>query len=392
MLYRAWGARDAPHLGTIAMAVGTPQSIHRRGSAGRGGPPPLWERTQPCRQALLTVSTHPSGTPGGVSAAHPWCWPCSVRSACRSPVDTLPRPRAGRAGRRLALKWTPAQPGFPSTFARSLAGAPARVPTQPAVVLQPAASCPWWNPICLIAEGLDALWDDVTSVLALTWDIITLNPEEAFEDFAEIAYNDVCNQLTILSLVVSHGLEADFEECASPPHPIEPAVQVMLRRYIHSSLDSVRIHEGCHLDADVIPGEEAPHRGAITFGGHIILSRDATIRSIGRDGAVRPRTNACPPVATRGRGIHLRIWAELRVGPEPVVRIQRKADEYQASVLDDQYHDSDGIFTQVDHSPTTSFLANGTRTGMAGECVRPGESVRQWRDPPPGLRGIRLRG
>ena len=140
----------------------------------------------------------------------------------------------------------------PTPLPLSPAPAPAPPPASPpstAVVLQPAASCPWWNPICLIAEGLDALWDDVTSVLALTWDIITLNPEEAFEDFTEIAYNHVCAHLTIVSLVVSSGLEADFDECASPPHPIEPAVQVMLRRYIHSSLDSVRIHEGCHLDA-----------------------------------------------------------------------------------------------------------------------------------------------
>ena len=247
---------------------------------------------------------------------------------------------------------TPPPPSPVPSPAPSPAPPPASPPSA-VVVLQPAASCPWWNPICLIAEGLDALWDDVTSVLALTWDIITLNPEEAFEDFAEIAYNHVCNHLTILSLVVSHGLEADFDECASPPHPIEPAVQVMLRRYIHSSLDSVRIHEGCHLDADVIPGEEAPHRGAITFGEHIYF-KPGRYHPLDPEGLALLAHELTHVLQYRQKGLGdftCEYGLSCGLGLNPSCEIERKAYEYQALVLDDQYHDSDGIFTQVDNCP-----------------------------------------
>jgi Domain of unknown function (DUF4157) len=134
----------------------------------------------------------------------------------------------------------------------------------------PAAACgTWWNPACWVEAGLDYAWDMVKGVLKLTWDVITLDAEDAWDDFKEVAFNQICQPgLSLLTLAVSSGLEEDFDECASPPHPIEPDVLDALQHYIQSPLDSVRIHEGCNLDADVIPAQESP-RDAITFGEHI---------------------------------------------------------------------------------------------------------------------------
>ena len=132
----------------------------------------------------------------------------------------------------------------------------------------PAVACSWSNPFGCLGELGDYLWDTAQGALALAWDIITLNPGDVFEDFQDIAENQICWGFTPLSLAVSAGVEADFDECASPPHPIEPDILVKLGLYFQSPFDSVRIHEGCNLDGDYTPGS----RSAITFGEHIYFT------------------------------------------------------------------------------------------------------------------------
>jgi hypothetical protein len=135
-------------------------------------------------------------------------------------------------------------------------------------ISQPAAA--YWG-----EEIVDYVEDGMKGVLNLTWDIITLDPEDAWKDFKDIAYNEVCFRLTPLSLAISSGLEVDFDECADPPQPIEPEILKKLRLYFKSPLDSVRIHKRCRLDADLIPGNDADKRVAITFGEHIYFKRGA---------------------------------------------------------------------------------------------------------------------
>ena len=128
-------------------------------------------------------------------------------------------------------------------------------------ISQPAAA--WWpdilNPVTWYEEAVDYFSDNVKGVLQLTWDVVTLDPEDAWEDIKDIAYNHVCfGSLTVVGLAVSAGLEEDFDECDVPPHPIEPDILAKLSLYFNSDFNSVRIHEGCNLDADVVPGNEAP--------------------------------------------------------------------------------------------------------------------------------------
>jgi hypothetical protein len=80
-----------------------------------------------------------------------------------------------------------------------------------------AAGCKVYNPFCWFDEAFDYVWDNAKGVLNLTWNIITLDPKDAWEHFKAIAYNQICGPLTPLSLAASNGLEADFHECDSPP-------------------------------------------------------------------------------------------------------------------------------------------------------------------------------
>jgi Domain of unknown function (DUF4157) len=105
----------------------------------------------------------------------------------------------------------------------------------------------------------------------LTRNVITLDPKDARDNFMDIAYNHVGLGFTPYSLLISSGVRADFDECNGPPHPIEPQILDKLRVYFKSSFSSVRIHEGCNLNGDVIPGS----RAAITFGEHIYFAPGA---------------------------------------------------------------------------------------------------------------------
>jgi hypothetical protein len=208
---------------------------------------------------------------------------------------------------------------------------------------RPAAACDWYDPACWAEEGFDYIWDGTKGALDLAWDVITLDPKEAWDDFKNIAYNSVCGNFTVLSVIIGNGIEADFNECAGPPHPIEPDVLAKLRLYFKSSLDSVRIHESCNLDGDVTPG----HRAAITFGEHIYFKK----------GAYHPRDNGgfallahelTHVLQYRKKGFSdfiCEYGLKCRFGADKSCAIEQNAYKYQALVLEDRNRDQDGVFT-----------------------------------------------
>jgi hypothetical protein len=122
---------------------------------------------------------------------------------------------------------------------------------------QPAAACDWYSPLCWAEEEFDYVWDGVKGSLTLAWDIITLKPEDVWEDFQDLAYNSVCGHFTVLSYAVAYGVERHFDQCDGPAEPIHPAILQKLRLYFKSSLDTVRIKQGCNL---------GDGREGITFG------------------------------------------------------------------------------------------------------------------------------
>src|SRR5688572_20842514 len=87
-------------------------------------------------------------------------------------------------------------------------------------VPRPAAACSWWNPVCWAEETFDTVWDGVSGALNLAWDVITLDPDEAWDDFTKIAENTFCSAVPLTSYIVANGIEADFDECQSPAHAI----------------------------------------------------------------------------------------------------------------------------------------------------------------------------
>jgi hypothetical protein len=223
-------------------------------------------------------------------------------------------------------------------------------------ISQPAFA--WWpdilNPVTWYEEAVDYFSDNVKGVLQLTWDVITLDPEDAWEDIKDIASNQVCfGRLTVLGLAISAGLEADFDECDFPPQAIEPDILAKLSLYFNSDFNSVRIHKGCNLDADLVPGNEAPNRNAITFGEQIYFKPD---KYHPRDphGFARLAHELTHVLQYRKKGFSdficdygLKCW----FGANKSCAIEHQAYEYDELVEKDQNEDGDGIFTPLDNCP-----------------------------------------
>jgi len=247
-----------------------------------------------------------------------------------------------------------------------------------------ASDCPFWNPLCWVKEGLDSLWDDVTSVVKLTRDVITLKPRDVFQDFKEIAYNQVCNQFPMVSLVVSSGLKADFDDCTSPPHPIEPVVLRELQLYSPSAFDSVQIHENCNLNLDVIPGDEAPGRNRVTFGEHIYFAagdyHPLVNGVVDPDGFAQLTHELTHVLQYRDKGLAdftCEYALSCRLGKNYSCDIERKALEYEALVLDDQEQDGDGVFLPVDNCPRQFNPGQRDTNGNGlGNACDPGNECR----------------
>ena len=228
----------------------------------------------------------------------------------------------------------------------------------------PAAACSVWDPVCWIETGWDYVWDTVKGVLQLTGDVITLNFDEAFEDLQEVVLNYACgpgpSQLVpLLSVAVSNGLEADFDDSCSPSHPIDQATLDKLKLYIKSPLDTVVIHEECNLDADVVPGNEAPNRNAITFGEHIYFKKRQPNNPPFYDpqtpeGFARLAHELTHVLQYRQKGLadFTCEYATLcMLGLNKSCEIEQSAYDYDDLVLKDQQKDKDGIFSLVDNCP-----------------------------------------
>src|SRR5262245_32070854 len=129
---------------------------------------------------------------------------------------------------------------------------------------QPAAACSTFDLFCWGKEGTDFIWDELKGIGSLTLDAILLRPKDVWNDFKDIEFNEVCGRLTVVSLLGANGVEDYFDDCASPPHSIEPDILTKLSLYFKSNLSSVRIHEGCNK----LPSS----RKAITFGEHIYFN------------------------------------------------------------------------------------------------------------------------
>ena len=128
----------------------------------------------------------------------------------------------------------------------------------------PAAACSWYNPVCWVEEGVDFFKDLVVDLGDLVQDIITLDPQGAFGDLADICENLVCAKarLTLVNLIGADVAESLYNNNCDAPHGIALDALAKLRPYFNSSLESVDIHENCDFS----------NRNAITFGEHIYLA------------------------------------------------------------------------------------------------------------------------
>lgn len=207
----------------------------------------------------------------------------------------------------------------------------------------PAAACSWAKPWECLEEVGDYLWDEVKGAFELAWDVITLNPKEFFEDFKDIAYNHICRGFTPLSLVISAGIEEDFDECASLPDPIEPDILAELGLYFESSFNSVRIHEGCNLDGDYTPGK----RGAITFGEHIYFA-DQKYNPRSSHGFALLAHELLHVLQYRKKGFAdftCEYGLNCAFGANRSCAIEQEAEKFQALVQKDQETTGDGNFS-----------------------------------------------
>jgi hypothetical protein len=207
--------------------------------------------------------------------------------------------------------------------------------------------CPWYDPRCWLEEGFDFVWDSAKGAFELAKDIITPRPEDIWDDFKAIAKNFVCEKVTLLSLVVSNGLEEDFDECGKPPHAIEPEVLARLSLYFKSDLSSVRIHESCNLNADTIPGNDSNERNAITFGEHIYF-KTGYYHPKDPEGFALLAHELIHVVQYRKKGFadfSCEYALNCRFGLNKSCAIEQDAYKFQALVLEDQKRDGDGIFT-----------------------------------------------
>jgi hypothetical protein len=242
-------------------------------------------------------------------------------------------------------------------------------------VSQPAtAFCPGCWVKDVFEEGIDYVWDDIKGIADLTWDILTLDPKEAWEDFNNIAYNHICLGFTALSLAVSAGLEADFDECASPPQPIAPDILSKLRLYFKSPFNTVQIHEGCNLNADLIPGDDSSYRSAITFGDNIYFE----------PGAYRPQEPKGFAVLAhelthvlqyRKKGFAdfmCEYGLNCRFGLNRSCAIEQEAEKFEALVLEDRQRPDkgDGVLTPVDNCPDAfnPDQADSDQDGIGNAC------------------------
>lgn len=197
---------------------------------------------------------------------------------------------------------------------------------------------------------------------------------------------DVCGGFTVASFAIGKGVQEDFDDCEIPPHPVEPDVLAKLSLYIKSDLNSVRIHESCKLDGDVVPGR----RGAITFGEHIYFARE---QYHPRDAAgfallAHELTHVLQYRKKGFEDFMCEYGGSCFFGARKSCAIEQDAYKYQDLVLKDQNEDGDGIFRAVDNCPDryNPEQRDLDGSGVGDVC---GEG---WASDPPKPLGFRRRG
>jgi hypothetical protein len=219
--------------------------------------------------------------------------------------------------------------------------------------------------------------DLVVDLGELTWDVITLDPEGAFNDLVDIGENLVCGGITVLDLIGGNIAESLYNNSCAAPHGIAPEVLDKLRPYFHSDFTSVVIHEACDFT----------NRGAITFGEHIYFPRpdpttgaggyhplDATSGLVEPDGFAKLAHELVHVLQYRREGFAdfmCHYWptcgiaAELSGESGVSCGEEQEAYMHQALVLEDVQRDGDGVFTCAleDQEWNVSNVASHTCVG-----------------------------
>ena len=235
---------------------------------------------------------------------------------------------------------------------------------------QPAAAC-WY---CRVADGFTSagnyLIDLASDLAGLTYNILTLNPVDAFHDLLDVAEDAVCpvgGGFLGLGVVGGEILEALRNDNCDAPHPIEPDVLYLLSFYFNSSFDSVMIHEHCDYSAAL----------ATTFGEHIYFSRyKSGYKPLFGNGQVDPTGfsilahELVHVLQYRQKGFgnfSCRYAADCGLGgwiagdAWESCELEQQAFVHQTLVFEDITHDGDGEFTCIldDHEwDTTNFKSH----------------------------------
>jgi hypothetical protein len=210
---------------------------------------------------------------------------------------------------------------------------------------QSAAACEWYNPLCWVEDTWSWAWGEAKGALDLAWDVITLKPEDAWDDFIDVAYHEVCGQVRLISYVAGYGLEAGFDRCDGPAEPIEPDILAKLSLYFRSSLDTVRVHKGCKIGG----------RDGITFGEHIYFKEanfdphDKPDDPHHGDSDFALLAHELTHVLQyRKKGFSefvCEYGLKCKLGLDKGCAFEGDAYRYQNMVLEDRMRDRDGIFT-----------------------------------------------
>ena len=215
----------------------------------------------------------------------------------------------------------------------------------------PAAACSLLNPLCWIEEGVDFLTDLMEDVASLTGNVLTLDPEGAFNDLVDIGQNLVCatTPMIVLDLIGADVAEALYNNSCADPHGIDPVTLDRLRPYFMSSFASVVIHKDCDFE----------NRGAITFGEHIYFPHggyhplDAT-GQVDEAGFALLAHELIHVLQYRREGFSdfiCHYWQECGIAAEWKGEVgvscgfEQKAYMYEALVYEDVIWDGDGAFT-----------------------------------------------
>jgi hypothetical protein len=220
---------------------------------------------------------------------------------------------------------------------------------------QPAAACSWYDIICWGDAAVDNLTQlgkeygaYLKATVELSWDIVTLDPKEAWNDFQDAATAVTCSSgVNLVALAFGKGIETGFNDCDIPAHPIDQHTRARLALYFNSDLGTVRVHEKCHFSG----------RTAITFGEHIYFKD--RFRPTTSDGSFETISHELTHVlqyrkkgfATFACEYGLRCGFGYKKDSAHLCQLEDAAYTFEDLVKVDQQNDKDGVFQSIDNCP-----------------------------------------